>query len=218
MAAQNTQILAQRAISLLASPRACMAALDDGFAIYRGADRRRRPALVLTRALGEEWIAQGLVRQAGPQTYRLRDMPAAPRVGNISGREKPAGPNRRGLAGLEAHEAAALGRLGADLEASQAGALRGVDWSTPSRARSYGPNHDPLAAGAAARGRARQALAALAQPLADVAQTLCTERITSLEVLERRMRWPARSAKLAIKLVAAQLAHYYRHHAPGGAA
>lgn len=216
MAAQNTHILAQRAISLLASPRACMAALDDGFAIFRGADRRRRPALVLARALGEEWIAQGLVRQAGPHTYRLREMPAAPRVGEISAREKP-GPNSRGLAGLEAHEAGALARLSTDLEASQAGALRGVDWSTPSRARSYGPNHNPLPAGAAARGRARQALAALAQPLADVAQTLCTERISSLEALERRMRWPARSAKLAIKLVAAQLAHHYRHHAPAGA-
>ncbi len=217
MAASSNQALAQRAFSLLASPRACMAALGDGFAIYRGEDRRRRPALVLPRALGEEWIAQGRVRQAGPQTYRLGAVPASPCLGDIPARDKLAGPIGRGLGGLEAHEAAALERLSADLEASQAGALRGVDWSTPSRARNYGPNHNPLAAGAAARGRARQALAALAQPLADIVQTLCTERI-SQDTLERRFHWPARSAKLAIKLAAAQLAHHYRYHAPAGAA
>lgn len=211
------QALAQRAFSVMASPRAHMAALDGGFAIYRGADRRRRPALLVPRVLGEEWIAQDLVRQVGPHSYRLGATPARPPTGETPAGERPVTPTSRGLAGLESHESAALERLSADLEAAHAGALRGVDWSAPSRSRNSGPIRDPLAAGAAARGRARQALAALAQPLADVVQTLCTERI-SLELLERRFQWPARSAKLAIKLAAAQLAHHYRYHAPAGRA
>lgn len=209
---------AQRALSILASPRARMVTTDKGFAIFRCEDRRRRPVMQVARAIGQEWIAEGLVRQLGLDAYALSANgqertpgAAAPLDGRgVAARAKTSAP----CEGLEAHEAAALHRLAGDLEAAEIGALRGVDWSAPPRANTAWRGTDPLAAGAAARGRAKRALAALAAPLAQAVKAVCTERVT-FDVLERRFHWPARSGRLAIRLAAAQLAHHYRFASPG---
>lgn len=215
----DSQARAQRALSLLALPHAQMVATKSGFAIYRNDDRRRRPVMEVQRSIGQAWIAQGLVLAAGANSFCLATRIAAPPrppadpVGDAS----PAKPARRAFspAGLSDDEAAALERLAADLEAAEIGVLRGVDWAAPAQARALRPHHDPLAAGAAARGRAKRALAALAPPLAMAARAVCTEAVT-LEALERRFQWPARSGRLAITLAAAQLAHHYRFAAPCG--
>lgn len=208
---------AQRALSILASPRARMVATDKGFAIFRCEDRRRRPVMHLARAVGQEWVSQGLVRAIGEGGFCLRaagiehPQAAATRADGTGISMWPS--SRARFEGLEAHETAALQRLAGDLEAAEAGALRGVDWSAPPRAKIARRGADPLAAGAAARGRAKRALAALAAPLALVVKAVCTEAVT-LDVLERRFHWPARSGKLAIRLAAAQLAHHYRFSSP----
>ncbi len=217
MPAGSNSAKAQRALGLLASPRARLVAMDQGFALFRCEDRRRRPAMHLARAVVQGWIGEGLLRQVGAEGFCLSAAGLELRRARHNAAEgalPAAAPVRLArFEGLEAHEAAALQRLAGDLEAAEAGALRGVDWSAPPKARTGWSGADPLAAGAAARGRAKRALAALAMPLALAAKAVCTERV-ALDALERRFHWPARSGRLAIKLAAAQLAHHYRFGSP----
>lgn len=197
--------------------RARMVMTKAGCAIFRSEDRRRRPVMILPRATGQAWIAQGRVVAAGGDGFCLAEADGERQEVTPSAEaDYPAAPQGQRTArpwGLEREEAIALERLSGDLEAAEMGALRGVDWSAPPQGRGAGQGRDPMAAGAAARGRAKRALSALATPLALAVKAVCSERVT-LEILERRFQWPARSGRLAVKLAAAQLAHHYRFSAP----
>ncbi len=122
------------------------------------------------------------------------------------------------LAALRAHdgkswltgaELEAARRLIADWEASQAGLVRGSDWSAPpmsSAGRGAGNAQErALAARCDARRRFAEALDALSPPLRRVVESVCL-REEGLEALERAEHWPPRSAKLALKLGLSQLA------------
>ncbi|MGE3303466.1 MAG: DUF6456 domain-containing protein, partial [Hyphomonadaceae bacterium] len=119
----------------------------------------------------------------------------------------------RGSAFFAAEEIAAGARLCADWAAGQVGLLRGSDWSAPPRGGSPrgagGGIEAARAAAVDARRRVEAALAALAAPAAAIVRAACFgER--GLESIERETHWPARSAKVALKLGLAQLALYYR--------
>lgn len=110
---------------------------------------------------------------------------------------------------LSADELRAAARVRADWEASQIGSLRGSDWNAPPLgAAPRGPGNAREAAMAArcdARRRIADALDALAAPLRRTVERVCLAQ-EGLEALERGEGWPARSAKLALKLALGQLA------------
>jgi hypothetical protein len=115
----------------------------------------------------------------------------------------------RGAQWLNGAELHAAGRLRADWDASQAGLVRGSDWSAPPRSGSArGPGNAQEAALAVrcdAGRRMNDALDALAPQLRRVVErVVCCEE--GLEAIERTERWPARSGKIALKLGLAQLA------------
>jgi len=166
-----------------------------GYGVYRGGDRRRRPVLLLSPAEGER-LLQELAQDRAP----VRTVPArAP--GSRPSASAAAAP-------LARDEEAALHRLAMDMEASAAGLYRGVDWQAPaSTGQPRGPGRaEPPAA--AARARVRAALGGLAPVLADVAAAHLAGRPVAA-VLERQ-GFPARHARTALRLAAAQLAHAYR--------
>jgi Domain of unknown function (DUF6456) len=117
--------------------------------------------------------------------------------------------NAEGAPWLSCAELASAQRLRADWLRGQIGVSRGVDWSAPpigSAPRGPGSAQEAaLAAGCDARRRAADALASLAAPLRRVVERVCLYEI-GLEAFERGERWPARSAKAALKQALAQLA------------
>lgn len=119
----------------------------------------------------------------------------------------------RGASWLSADELRAASHLRADWEASQAGLVRGSDWSAGPRsgsARGPGAAQEvALAARCDARRRMTDALAALAPPLRLVVERVCLHE-HGLEALERSEGWPARSGKVALKLGLSQLAQRLR--------
>lgn len=128
----------------------------------------------------------------------------------------PAGPLKRlsalrdgtGRPWLSAEEMGAAHKLRSDWEASQAGLVRGSDWSAAPRsstARSANSVDALMAARCDARRRTLQALDALAAPLRRVVERVCLSE-EGLEAMERSEGWPARSGKIALKLGLAQLA------------
>lgn len=110
---------------------------------------------------------------------------------------------------LSEAELSAARRLRDDWAASQAGLVRGSDWSAPPMGSgSRGPGNAQEAALARrcdARRRVAEALDKLAPQLRRVVERVCLHE-DGLEALERAERWPPRSAKLALKLGLAQLA------------
>lgn len=105
-------------------------------------------------------------------------------------------------------EIAAAQRLRADWEQGQIGLTPAADWRAPPRgsaARGAGGREGALTIGLDARARVAQALGALAPPLRRVATAAVLED-RAIADIEREQRWPARSAKVALKLALAQLA------------
>jgi hypothetical protein len=113
---------------------------------------------------------------------------------------------------LSACEIDAANRLRADFDASEIGLVRGSDWTAaPIGSGARGPGSAQEAAMARrcdGRRRLSEALERLAPPLRRVVERVCLHE-DGLEVIERAERWPARSAKLALKLGLAQLAAGY---------
>lgn len=113
-----------------------------------------------------------------------------------------------GCAWFSAEEIVAAQMLRADWERSQAGLVRGSDWRggpMSSAGRSANAQEAAMAARCDAERRFNAALDALAAPLRRVVERLCLSD-HGFEALERAEHWPARSAKLALKLALAQLA------------
>lgn len=106
-------------------------------------------------------------------------------------------------------EIAAAQRLRADWELGQAGLARGSDWTAPPRGGgARGPGNAveaAMAAGVDARARVDGQLNGLAPMLRRVVERVCLGDV-GLDALERAEGWPARSAKVALKLALAQLA------------
>ncbi|MBX3430741.1 MAG: hypothetical protein KF779_14250 [Hyphomonadaceae bacterium] len=112
---------------------------------------------------------------------------------------------------LSQAELSAAGKLRSDWAAGELGLVRGSDWTAPpiGTTRGLGNVHDAaMARRCDARRRLSDALARLAGPLRRVVERLCLYE-EGLEALERSEGWPARSAKLALKLGLAQLATNY---------
>jgi Domain of unknown function (DUF6456) len=116
---------------------------------------------------------------------------------------------------LDKVELAAARRLAADAEAGSRGGMRTARWAGDSvggggvGVRGANGAEAAMAAGFEARRRVQRALSGLAAPLRTVAEAVCLHAIP-LEALERRHVWPARSAKVALKLALSQLAEAYR--------
>jgi hypothetical protein len=86
-----------------------------------------------------------------------------------------------------------------------------VDWTRPMNAgggRGDAAEHK-CASAQAARDRVRRALAEAGPGLADVLLAVCCH-LEGLEVTERTLGWPRRSAKLVLKLGLGRLARHYR--------
>lgn len=115
----------------------------------------------------------------------------------------------RGAPWLNDSELRAAQRIAADWERSQAGLVRGSDWSAPPRSGAgrgaSSAQEAALAARCDAGRRVADALDALAPPLRRVVIRVCVEE-QGLEALERAESWPARSGRLALKLALSQLA------------
>jgi hypothetical protein len=105
-------------------------------------------------------------------------------------------------------ELALADRLRGDADLAAVGVTRGVDWSAPPKGTTArGPGAGPEASLAAvldARRRLDQSLARLAPPQRELVRLVVLQE-ERLEVAERRLGWPARSGKLALKLALAQL-------------
>ncbi|MCX7359812.1 MAG: DUF6456 domain-containing protein [Alphaproteobacteria bacterium] len=117
----------------------------------------------------------------------------------------------RGLKGepwLSQAELSAAGKLRSDWSVGELGLVRGSDWLAPPMGTTRGPGNaqeSAMARRCDARRRLADALARLADPLRRVVERVCLYE-EGLETLERSEGWPARSAKLALKLGLAQLA------------
>ncbi len=114
----------------------------------------------------------------------------------------------KGESWLSQAELSAAGKLRADWSVGELGLVRGCDWMAAPMGTTRGPANAQEAAMARrcdARRRLADALAKLATPLRRVVERVCLYE-EGLEALERSEGWPARSAKLALKLGLAQLA------------
>jgi hypothetical protein len=118
----------------------------------------------------------------------------------------------RGEGWLSAAELNAAARLRADWELGQIGLVRGSDWSAPplSGAPRATVSGVEVRSGALVDARRRLSLAldALAPIMRRVVERVCLFE-EGLESVERGENWPARSAKLALKLGLAQVALAY---------
>jgi hypothetical protein len=109
---------------------------------------------------------------------------------------------------LSSAELAAATQLRTDWDQAQAGLVRGSDWRAPpngASARGLNGQDAAMAARCDARRRFEDKLSALAPPLRRAVERVCLYD-DGLEALERAERWPARSAKVALKMGLAQLA------------
>jgi hypothetical protein len=116
-----------------------------------------------------------------------------------------------GAAFFSPAEIAAGAQLSADWSEGQLGLLRGTDWAAPPRGSApRGAGAEPgLVRAIEARRRVERAFATLAPLTARLVRAACLDE-TGLEAIEREAHWPARSAKVALKLGLAQLAQHYR--------
>jgi hypothetical protein len=132
----------------------------------------------------------------------------------------PAGPVARlarvsdsaGVGFFAGREIAAARQLWEDFAQGQQGLARGSDWTAPPRGkvpRGPGGTQEHAAVAAIdARRRVTDALAVLPLRLADALRAFLLEE-QALDTLERARRWPARSAKLVLKLGLELLADHY---------
>jgi hypothetical protein len=220
----------ERALSRLARAGAILAPYKSGFGVYPRADRRRRPVARISAPGVRALLADGAL-QAGPDPERYELTPAghdrlkrtaiaAAPVIAPNADQAPFGPgfapaitrlhalrNGAGRTFFAASELRVAALLHAAFVRSECGQVRGADWSgvAPSGA-ARGPaaergQHHAIAA----RALVEKALAALGGSARAVTiASILHEQ--GFEAIERRLGWPARSAKIALKLALQQLA------------
>jgi hypothetical protein len=120
---------------------------------------------------------------------------------------------RRGRDGEPLIDAAAFAageRLRADLEAGRMLGKITTDWSRLGAATDGGGGGDLTLSEAivAARARASRALAAVGGDFSGLLLDLCGY-LKGLDQIERERQWPARSAKIVVRLALAALARHY---------
>jgi DNA-directed RNA polymerase specialized sigma24 family protein len=149
-----------------------------------------------------------VLNEAGQDNFAVAQDP----VVALSRLAKLKGPD--GAAWLKPDELAAARRLALDAEAALRGGMRLSRWAGDHAGGAVGARgsngaETAMEAGMEARRRLSRALEELAPPLRGVVQAACLEGV-SLDLVERRSAWPARSAKVALKLALSQLAKSYR--------
>lgn len=210
------------------------AAEGDGFAVYPGGDRRRRPLARASAEAVRDARARGLLSEDGAGLRLSEDGVAALRratygqagqhrdmvtrtIRTAPGRlerlpvNRNASPLGRYSSHLTQTELLAGERFIADYARSSLNQPVTRNWSLDAQARSSGgprgPEDASLAA-IAAKDRVMDALAVLGAGLDQAVLAVCI-REESLPSVERRFGWGARSARTVLKLALAQLAAHY---------
>lgn len=116
-----------------------------------------------------------------------------------------------GAAQISATEFAAGERFRADLTLAQMLPRVTVNWDAALAAGTHAPTHGPAAASdssLAARQRVRLACKRLGPELSGLAIDVCGF-LKGLDQVERERKWPARSAKVVLRLALSALAEHY---------
>ena len=215
-------MLERRARELLAQPGGWLDRVGEAWLVRVGADRRRRPALTLGRAvmlrLQREpgllprrqggWVL-ACSREAGERLVEV----GGGRAAAVNRGESPIAwlARRKGPDGqpwLAPAEVMAAERLREDFErAGMLGRLT-MDWEAGPRDRSpAGPAHLP--SGGAARRRVQAALEEVGPGLREILEEVCLGG-SALQAAERALGLPARTGRTRLTLALQRLARHYR--------
>jgi hypothetical protein len=229
--------LAARAAAALARPGAFLEAAGEGYALRAGADRRRRPLMLLDEAGFHRLVEDVGLKRRAAGGWVLADAPAPPspppgRPGVVLGERTVMQPDgarvaraanlcespiawlarRRDADGrpwLTPHEAAAGERLRDDFHRAGTVGRLTMDWSgMPSSGAGGGARLDPAERARAAKARVAAALAAAGPGLKEMLERVCLAG-SALEAAERGLGLPRRSGKTVLKLALGRLAAHY---------
>lgn len=183
------------------------------------------------------WLAEGgkrRLRLAGAEPDKLRATTTVMVDGQaqqvvLDERESPLlwlhrRPGKDGLPQISAAEFAAGERFRADLTLAQMLPRTTVNWDAALAAGTHAPARGPAEASdssLAARQRVRHACKRLGPELSGLAIDVCGF-LKGLDLVERERKWPARSAKVVLRLALSALVEHYglggRQAAPASAA
>ena len=208
---------------------------SDGFGIYPGGDRRRRPLARLDAAQLRAALARGLLSQederielcaegraalqreaGGDHAAPHRDMVDSHILAGAGQLQRVRTNRREGALGpwaawLDPVERAAGERFCADHARSTLHQHTTRNWSLTASARAQGwrggPEEASLAA-IAAKDRVLDALAAVGSGMDQLLVAVCI-REEAMAAIERRFGWAQRSGKTVLKLALQQLARHY---------
>ena len=231
--------LAARARAALARPGAHLLETAPGlYAVRAGADRRRRPVMIIEQAAFRLLVEAPGLTPLGEGGYTLRALQSIPtppppgRPGMIAGErtvvdadgrrvaraanlgESPIAwlARRRGPDGrpwLSGAEAAAGERLRDDVHRAGTVGRLTMDWSGMPRAGAGGGLRlDPAERARAAKARVAAALAAAGPGLREMLERVCIAG-SAMEAAERGLGLPRRAGKTVLKLALQRLAAHY---------
>jgi hypothetical protein len=134
----------------------------------------------------------------------------APQYAEVNVAESPLSwlRSRAGGEYLSASEFDAGERLRADFTLARMSPRMTVDWDRPFGSGGGNGAEDMATAALAARERVARALKAAGPGLSDVLVAVCCF-LQGLEISERKLQWPRRSAKLVLKFALQRLADHY---------
>ncbi|MGN6099147.1 MAG: DUF6456 domain-containing protein [Bosea sp. (in: a-proteobacteria)] len=187
-------------------PAAAAALVSEGVAVWRTEGRRAR--LVLK---------EDAVPRASPAVAAASTAPPQPVVPRRDERESPLlwlhrRPGKDGKPQIGDQEFAAGERFRADLTRARILPRTTMNWDAALTPDERGPGaRDPAGASdaaVAARQRVRRACERLGPELSGVAIDVCGF-LKGLDLVERERQWPARSAKVVLRLALATLASHY---------
>lgn len=191
------------------SAEAAEALLAEGLVIWSGADRARR--LVLAAASPGRPLAETVVVVDGTAQQVPFDERESPLLWLHRRRGKDGKPQ------ISQEEFAAGERFRADLTRARMLPRTTMNWDAALTPEERGPGgRDPAGASdvaLAARQRVRQACERLGPELSGIAIDVCGF-LKGLDQVERERRWPARSAKVVLRLALAALSTHYGIAAP----